>query len=150
MHAPFRPLKVADPEQIPKMLLVDQADPRPRHAGAACNSGGADAIRKQRLLPRRLRAARHAVGPGGIAVLLDAQRRLDANPLAALVQIGLTYGIDLRPALQASGMIAQGGERGQAAQASPWNNDALRSMHDRSSKATAAEPRNSQPTIWSL
>jgi hypothetical protein len=45
--------------------------------------------------------ARRGVSPAqGISVLLDAQRSLDANPAAALVQIGLSYGIDLRPAFQ--------------------------------------------------
>lgn len=32
-----------------------------------------------------------------IATLFDAQARLDANPVDGLVQIGLSYGIDLRP-----------------------------------------------------
>jgi hypothetical protein len=32
-------------------------------------------------------------------MLLEAQRKLDADPLGGLVNIGLTYGIDLRPLL---------------------------------------------------
>ena len=45
--------------------------------------------------------ARRGVSPAqAFAVLLDAQARLDQNPLGGLVQIGLSYGIDLRPILQ--------------------------------------------------
>lgn len=44
--------------------------------------------------------ARRGVQPAqAVAILLDAQRRLDADPLGGLVNIGLTYGIDLRPLL---------------------------------------------------
>ena len=35
-----------------------------------------------------------------VATLLDAQAKLDANPRDGLIQIGLSYGIDLRPAFQ--------------------------------------------------
>jgi len=49
--------------------------------------------------------ARRGFSPAqGVGLLLEAQRALDANPAAALVQIGLGYGIDLRPALQQAGV----------------------------------------------
>tara|TARA_B110000503_G_scaffold137510_1_gene221835 strand:- start:6265 stop:7353 length:1089 start_codon:yes stop_codon:yes gene_type:complete len=45
--------------------------------------------------------ARRGVHPvQAVATLLDAQAKLDANPRDGLVQIGLSYGIDLRPAFQ--------------------------------------------------
>lgn len=44
--------------------------------------------------------SRRGVQPAqAVSLLLEAQRQLDANPLNGLVQIGLTYGIDLRPLL---------------------------------------------------
>jgi hypothetical protein len=75
--------------------------------------------------------ARRGMPPAqGIAVLLDAQRRLDADPVGGLVQIGLMYGIDLRQALQGQGANPQGGQPAPAAQASPWDNEALRPVLD--------------------
>lgn len=48
--------------------------------------------------------ARRGVSPTqAFAMLLDAQRQLDDNPVAGLVQIGLGYGIDLRPIFQGQG-----------------------------------------------
>jgi hypothetical protein len=67
----------------------------------------------------------------GIAALLDAQRRLDANPLGTLVQIGLTYGIDLRPHLQAAGAAPQSRHIAPSPQPSPSDNEVVRSLHDR-------------------
>jgi hypothetical protein len=76
--------------------------------------------------------ARRGIPPAqGIAVLLDAQRRLDANPLAGLVQIGLSYGIDLRSALQASGMLPQGGQSAPHSYSNPLQNELVQSMQDR-------------------
>jgi hypothetical protein len=44
--------------------------------------------------------SRRGVQPAqAVAMLLEAQRKLDADPLGGLVNIGLTYGIDLRPLL---------------------------------------------------
>ena len=44
--------------------------------------------------------ARRGMGPAqAFAFLLNAQKQLDANPVQGLVDIGLTYGIDLRPLL---------------------------------------------------
>lgn len=58
--------------------------------------------------------ARRGVAPAqAFAVLLEAQRQLDANPLAGLVQIGLGYGIDLRPVLQ--GQAPQFAQQAQVA-----------------------------------
>jgi hypothetical protein len=64
---------------------------------------------------------RYGITPAqSFAYLLDAQQALEQNPLHGLVQIGLQYGIDLRPLLQgqsrtdASGQ-AQGANGRQAA-----------------------------------
>jgi hypothetical protein len=50
-------------------------------------------------------ARRGVTAAQAFAVLLEAQRQLDSNPVSGLVQIGRTYGIDLQPALQ--GLPAQ-------------------------------------------
>ena len=56
--------------------------------------------------------AKRGVQPAqAVAVLLEAQRKLDADPLGGLINIGLSYGIDLRPLLD--------GHAPQVAQADP-------------------------------
>jgi hypothetical protein len=53
-------------------------------------------------------------------VLLDAQRKLEADPVAGLVHVGLGYGVDLRPFFQArSGHSSQGGQQPSANQVAP-------------------------------
>jgi hypothetical protein len=65
--------------------------------------------------------ARRGITPAqGFAVLLDAQRTLEADPVAGLVNIGLGYGVDLRPFFQArSGHSSQGGQQPSANQVAP-------------------------------
>jgi hypothetical protein len=65
--------------------------------------------------------ARRGVTPAqGFAVLLDAQRKLEADPVAGLVHVGLGYGVDLRPFFQArSGHSSQGGQQPSANQVAP-------------------------------
>lgn len=85
----------------------------------------------QLLAARKDDLARRGISPSqALATLFDAQARLDANPVDGLVQIGLSYGIDLRPVFA-----------GQQTQVDVNNNPALAQIQQ---KLELLEQRNAQ------
>jgi hypothetical protein len=84
--------------------------------------------------------SRRGVQPAqAVAMLLEAQRKLDADPLGGLVNIGLTYGIDLRPLLQ--------GQAPVVSQSHPEVEAIKRELSELKQQQTARAQQEEQATV---
>lgn len=79
--------------------------------------------------------AKRGISPAqSFATLLAAQDALDENPLSGILQIGLSYGIDLRPYLQGAQQ-----QPGQASQPDPMVSQLRAELSEIKGKMTASE-----------
>lgn len=93
--------------------------------------------------------ARRGVTPAqSFSVLLEAQRSLDANPAAGLVQIGLSYGIDLRPVF--AGQQQHATDNGVAARLQSRIDHLEKQLSATSSKVTEREQSEQQARATAL
>lgn len=91
--------------------------------------------------------AKRGVQPAqAVAVLLEAQRKLDADPLGGLINIGLTYGIDLRPLLNGQApQVAQPDPRVQQLEARV--NELLQQVSARAQQEEQAEHSKAEALV---